>query len=88
MKLWIFTFVAQSKVMDPNNILMLLTDLVRQDRSLLSHIDFLDLWPLTGEGGGQGGPLGADLRKIWLFRHYGGPKLMLQRYQVWIKICG
>ena len=40
--------------MDPNNISMLLTDLVRQDRSLPSHIiDFLHLKPLTGGSGGS-----------------------------------
>ena len=47
-KIRIFTYVANSKVMDPNIILMLLADLVRQDRSLPSHIDFLDLKTLTG----------------------------------------
>ena len=47
--------------MDPNNILMLLTDLVHQDRSLPIHIiDFSHLKPLTGEGGSGG--QGPDLK--------------------------
>ena len=62
-EIYIFSYVAQSMVLVPNSISMLLTDLVRQDRSLPRHIiDFLNLKPLTA--GVRGVVLGPDLRKI------------------------